>query len=176
MTQHSPLSRAALRSASLLIATDAIPFACWVCLLTTATIAKPSRSEFPHIHLNLKQVHQRQSSFTDEVTVIKGFWGFFYHLANFLLPWEIRWQDSCIVYLDKIKRGQECFTVKKRIFTLFHNSEEQLHFQTLITPALKTIHGARHEEQSHGCYMCGGEQKLCSLHVNVKLPSLPELP
>lgn len=75
-----------------------------------------------------------------------------------------------------MKRRQECFTVKKWIFTLFHNSKEQLHFQTLITLALKTIHEARHIEQSYSCYMYMGEQKLHSLHVNVKLPFLPEPP
>jgi len=66
--------------------------------------------------------------------------------------------------------------VKKRIFTLCHNSEEQLRFQTLITPAMKTIHEARHPEQSYSCYMRVEEQKLCSHHVNVKLLFFPELP
>lgn len=65
--------------------------------------------------------------------------------------------------------------MKKGIFTLFHNSEEKLHFHMLITLALKTIHEARHIEQSYSCYMYMGEQKFCSLHVNVKLPFLPQL-
>lgn len=67
------------------------------------------------------------------------------------------------------------YSEKKRIFTLLHNSKEQLRFQTLITPALKTIHEGRHVEQSYSCSMCVGEQKLCSLPVNVKLPFFPEL-
>lgn len=93
---HPSFSRAALRLSLLLIATDTVSFTRCVCLPTAAIIVKPSRSESLQIHSNLKQV-QRQSSFTDEVTVIKGFWGFSYHLANFPLPWEIWWQDRGIV-------------------------------------------------------------------------------
>lgn len=50
--------------------------------------------------------------------------------------------------------------MKKGIFTLFHYSEEQLHFQMLITLILKTIHEARDSEQSYSCYVCMGEAKV----------------
>ena len=65
---------------------------------------------------------------------------------------------------------------KKRFFTLFRCSKEEVGFQTLITCKLKTILEAKHTEQCYSWNMCVGEHELCSLCTNMRLSFLPDLP
>lgn len=49
---------------------------------------------------------------------------------------------------------------KKRFFTLFRCSKEEVGFQTLITCKLKTMLEARHTEQCYSWNMCVGGARV----------------